>query len=185
MQMAEPMSVFAEVWPVAADAAGIWLVTGDRLISDAVGSDNDPWDEGKALLNRHEVTDLGSLVYFHGTSNRPDRGKWIVAHVAVVEGGESVRARFPHALPITSDLMDYVGKPFPHGPTTAPIPRDIDVLLHACAHLSYLVGTNSDFRAALIAAGSGGDWLRELSRIEARLAEMYRTDWDTLERIPA
>jgi hypothetical protein len=51
--MAEPMTQYAEVWPMAADEAGIWLVTGDRLITGSpVMSDSDPWDEASCCSPR-------------------------------------------------------------------------------------------------------------------------------------
>jgi hypothetical protein len=190
MQMAEPMSTWSEVWPVAADEAGIWLLTGDRLITESpVMSDSDPWDEAKLLLAAIGVTDPGALKYLHGTSCRPDRGKWVVTHVAVVETDGPALADWPFALPLTPELMDHVGKPLPHGPTSAPIPRDVDVAYHAAGHLADLLARNSEFRALVYGevgtppTPAGPHWHQHLSVLEPKLAQMYRTDWDTLGRI--
>jgi hypothetical protein len=190
--MAEPMGLYAEVWPLAADEAGIWLVTGDRLVTGSpVTSDSDPWDECKLLLAEIGVTEPGTFAYLHGTSCRPDHGKYVITHVAVVETDGPVRADWPFALPLTAELMDYVGKPLPHGPTTAPVPRDVDVALHAAGHLADLLGRNSEFRALVYGEpgtppmASGPDWLKHLSVLDPKLAMMYRTDWDTLGRLPA
>jgi hypothetical protein len=186
----EPMTLRAEVWPLAADQAGIWLLTGDRLVMESpVTSDSDPWDEAKLLLAGIGVTDPGSLRFLHGTSCRPDHGKWVITHVAVVEAGDPVRADWPFALPLTSELMDYAGKPLPHGPTTAPLPRDWDVACHAAGHLAELRIRNSVFRGLIYGEpgtprmASGLHWGRELSDLDPKLATMYRTDWDTLGRI--
>jgi hypothetical protein len=190
--MAEPMGLRAEVWMFAADAAAIWMPTGDRLVMESpIGSDSDPWDEAKLLLAEVGVAEPGALAFLHGTSCRPDRGKWIVTHAAVVETSDPVRADWPFALPLTAELMDYVGKPIPHGPTTAPVPRDVDVAYHAAGHLADLLARNSTFRALVYGEpgrppmASGPHWHKHLSVLDPKLAMMYRTDWDTLGRLPA
>jgi hypothetical protein len=190
--MAEPMGLRAEVWMFAADAAAIWMPTGDRLVMESsIGSDSDPWDEAKLLLAEVGVAEPGALAFLHGTSCRPDRGKWIVTHAAVIETSDPVRADWPFALPLTAELMDYVGKPLPHGPTTAAVPRDVDVAYHAAGHLADLLARNSTFRALVYGEpgrppmASGPHWHKHLSVLDPKLAMMYRTDWDTLGRLPA
>jgi hypothetical protein len=190
MHMAEPMAVWAEAWPLAATSTGIKLLTTERLITGSpVPADSDPWDEAKALLRQIGVVDEPELahecrlVYLHGSSNRPDHGRWIVTHLAVVEAGEVTKddPRWPDAVDIR-DLLEYFGRPYPHGATEPPVPRDADVVNHAAGHAADLLAKNSEFIAAIDGTPSGEDWRRELGLRAPELAMMYRTDWDTLGR---
>lgn len=181
----EPMAIWSEVWALAANAKTIELIPGDRLITGSpVTSDSDPWDEAKALLAARGITDApgGGLVYLHGTSCRPDHGKWIVTHVAVVEVADW--SAWPLSLDTENWLADF-GRPYPHGATEPPVPRDVDVANHGAGHLADQLARNAEFIAALDGTPSGADWRRHLARRRPELATMYRTDWDTLGRIPA
>jgi hypothetical protein len=53
--MAEPMAVQVEIWPVAADAAGVWLLSGDDAWRPelAVPSDSEPHAEVELALAQH------------------------------------------------------------------------------------------------------------------------------------
>jgi hypothetical protein len=185
MHMAEPMAVWAEAWVLAADTEGIKLPFGGRrlITGSPVTSDSDPWDEAKALVARAGIAPE-ALVYIHGSSNRPEGGKWIVTHLAVVELGAISPDDWPDVVN-TDRLLEYFGRPYPHGATEAAVPRDADVINHALGHAADLLVKDSEFIAAIDGTPSGEDWRRELGRRTPELAMMYRTDWDTLGRIPA
>lgn len=182
--MSNPMSVAAEWWLLAADAAGAWLCL-ERREPVTVYADGDPWFTTKLELAALGVVDptddrfipqpdaRAELVYLHGTSGRPDNGRYLVTHLAVAEVGEDVLAVYPDALPVTPELLEYVGRPFPHGPTTAPVPRDVDVLLHAAGHAAYLRDTNGEWRDVLYRTPSGPAWREYLAPIAPVLAKQY------------
>lgn len=192
----EPMGVAAEGWLLAADAGGAWLCV-PRQEPSAVYSDGDPWYTAKldlaglGVLDPHDDLfaprpDLlpydAELVFLHGTSGRPDNGRWLVTHAAIADvAGGDVLAVFPDALPVTPELLEYVGCPIPHGPTTAPVPRDVDVLFHAIGHLAYLRETNGEWQGVLERSASGQAWLDYLAPLAPLLAKQYtrreREEW--------
>lgn len=196
--MAEPMGVEAEAWALAADPTmdektgrpgTIWLLPADRLGPTVTYSDSDPWDVAKLELAALGIVDPiddnyvqtpgrpNDLAFLHGTSGRPDLCRYIVTHMAVVEvAAEFVREQWPQALPVTEELLRYAGKPYPHGPTTAPVPRDIDVLWHGIGHLAYLRDYNSEFAEVLAVQPSGRWWLAALEPLAPQLAKQYRRD---------
>jgi hypothetical protein len=196
--MTEPMGVEAEAWALAADATPdpktgrpgtIWLLPADRVGPTVTYSTGDPWDTAKLDLAGLGIVDptddnyvqvpgrLNDLVFLHGTSGRPDRYRYIVTHMAVVEvAAEFVRELWPQALPVTDELLKYAGKPYPHGPTTAPVPRDIDVLWHGIGHLAYLRDYSSEFAEVLTSKPSGRWWLAALEPLAPLLAKQYRRD---------
>jgi hypothetical protein len=139
--MSEPMQVWVEVWPIAADQAGIWLVSG----ADAwrprlpVMADSEPWAEARLELSDHG-TALDDLLLLHQTSSRVDGPRFVTTHVAVLDVyGEPVRARWPEAQPVSLALAEAVGKPPTHGPTEPPSPRYVDVLYHGLRHYRLLM----------------------------------------------
>jgi hypothetical protein len=125
--MANDMATYMEVWPVAADHAGIWLLSGADAWRSAIPlqSDTDPQGEVELLLAGHGVTAPQML---HSTSWRADLPRLILTYIAVIDAGPAVRATWPQALPVSLDLPGAVGKPFPHGPAEAPTVRAVDVL---------------------------------------------------------
>ena len=76
-------------------------------------------------VDRPELAHQRKLVYLHGSSNHPEDGKWIVTHIAVVEAGEIPESEWPAAID-TDKLLERFGRPYPHGATEAPVPRDVD-----------------------------------------------------------
>ncbi len=58
----------------------------------------------------------------------------------------------------------------PLQPDAAPIPRYIDVLIHAIRHLRFLLDTDSDVADAL-----GPEWARHLRQFEPVLSGLYTT----------
>src|SRR5215216_6715256 len=107
-----PMIVIAEVWPVAADELGLWLLSGDGpRPSLPVMDDSEPFDYAEMELMQAGM--WATTKVLHSTSWRVDRGDLIVTYLAVVECEGLVRSRWPDALPISVKVADAVGQP-PH-----------------------------------------------------------------------
>jgi hypothetical protein len=164
--MSEPMNVTVEVWPVAADEAGLWLVSGsDAWRYGPVAADGDVHFEVEMLLREHGITDVAAA---HSTSWRADGPSVVLTYMAVVEPGGVVRERWPEARPVTAGFADAVGKPPTHAATEAPVPRYCDVLLHGLRHLDYLLAHDETAAVAL-----GELWRRHLEPLGPALAGLY------------
>ncbi|MQA15580.1 MAG: hypothetical protein GEV09_15865 [Pseudonocardiaceae bacterium] len=162
----EHMGVVPEVWPVAADELGIWLLSGrDAWRGDRIPADSEPHFEVEGLLYAHRVERAALL---HSTSWRPDGPHVVLTYMAVIGVNELVRDEWPAALPVSAELLPHVGNPFPHGPTEVPVARDIDVLHHGLRHLRFLLDTDSSARDALTRW-----WKEHLSQLTPTLAGMY------------
>jgi len=165
--MLEPMTVQVEVWPVAADDAGLWLISGsDALRSGAVMADGEPHDEVESLLYQYGL-DCDSAM-LHSTSWRVHGPSVILTYMAVIRADDFVCGIWPDAQPITADLATAVGKPLTHAPNEPPTPRFVDVLLHGLRHLRYLMQHDVTNAAAM-----GDLWRRHLEPLEPALATMY------------
>ena len=179
-----PLAVRVEVWPVAADRFGIWLVSpeGDAWRSDLLRADNEPHRAVQQVLREHPEQRhaaggaADSVRLLHSPSWRMDRDAVVLTYVAVLGGHgshEYVRDVWPDARPISHELTDAVGKPFPHGPIEPPTPRYIDVLLHGIRHLRFLLDTDDSARAEL-----DDYWQLHLYNLHPALAGMYRIPID-------
>jgi len=169
--MLEPMTVWVEVWPVAADEAGLWLL-----------SDGEPWLDGPVMADssEHFTVDMllrsrsiaaDDLLWLHSTSWHPDGPRHVDTYLAVVDlAGSPACELFPHAVPITPDLYGHpeVCKPPTHGATEEPVPRELDVLFHALGHLKDQIRKNATTRGAV-----GEVWAARLEPFEETLAGMY------------
>ncbi|HEX3957777.1 MAG TPA: hypothetical protein VHZ03_14260 [Trebonia sp.] len=167
--MAENMPIIPEVWPVAADRAGLWLISGDDAWrTSAVASDSEPHFEIELELMGRGVR--GRLAMMHSTSWRIDGPRMIVTYMAVIVADDLVKGIWPDARPITAKLLDAVGKPAGHEPTEAPAPRYIDVLAHGLRHLRFLMDTDASNAAAM------GEAMRQrLEPLTPALAGLYAT----------
>jgi len=164
----EPMTTAVEVWPVAADEVGIWLLSGgDALRGGPVMADACMFAEVGLLLEGLGVPD-GDVAAVHSTSWRQEGPRQVDTFMAVIAAGGLVRNRWPAALPVTADLAAVVGKPFTHAASGPPTPRYVDVLMHGLRHLHYLVEHDATAAAAL-----GELWRRHLGPFEPALAGMY------------
>ena len=160
----EHMGVIVEVWPVAADQTGIWLLSGqDALRSDRIPSDSEPHWEVENLLGYGEKAAL-----LHSTSWRIDGPRIVLTHMAVIATADLVRADWPGAMPIAAELLPTVGNPAPHGAAEVPAPRYVDVLMHGLRHLRFLLDTDAGARGVLT-----GRWAQHLAAMEPALAGMY------------
>ena len=166
--MLEPMTVTVEVWPVTADEAGLWLISGgDAWRYGPVVADSDVHYEVESLLADH---DLGSddTAALHSTSWRPDGPSVVLTYMAVITVSGFARVRWAPALPVTPALADAVGKPPTHAAAEAPVPRYVDVLLHGLRHLKYLSEHDATNAAAM-----GELWKRHLEPFAPALAGLY------------
>jgi hypothetical protein len=78
-----PMIVVAEVWPVAADELGLWLLSGDGpRPSLPVMDDSEPFDYAEMELMQAGM--WATTKVLHSTSWRVDRGDLVVTYLAVV-----------------------------------------------------------------------------------------------------
>lgn len=166
--MAENMAVGVEVWPVAADAVGIWLLSGADAWRPAlpVQADNEPHADVELVLAEQGITGAAGLL--HSTSWRVDGVRVVLTYIAVVQVNGLVRDEWPAALPVDLDLADTVGRPPTNAANEAPAPRYIDVLLHALRHLRFLLDHDATASAAL-----SGPIRDHLLRLEPALAGMY------------
>lgn len=166
--MSEHMGAVVEVWPVAADEHGIWLLSGDDAWrSGRVPADDEPHSDLDRVLDEHGTRERTR--YVHSTSWRVDGPHIVLTYVAVVgTDGQPAREGWPDALPIGRALADQVG-PAEAGPALEPpTPRHIDVLLHGVRHLRHLLDTD-----AVGAAELTGTWPEHLAAIEPALDIMY------------
>jgi len=164
--VSEHMGVTVEVWPVAADAAGIWLLSNDAWRSARIDADSEPHSELEYILwnqRAHEQTQFA-----HSTSWRVDGPHIVLTYIAVISVDELVRDTWPEAMPVSARLADAVG-PAGAGPALSqPAPRHIDVLLHGIRHLRFLLDTDTTARQALTEP-----WPTHLARLEPALSGMY------------
>ena len=178
--MAENMTVTVEVWPVAADDAGIWLISGgDAWRYGPVKADSDVHYEIELLLFQHGI-DPDDAVFLklgtgaprtealHMTSGRPDGPTYVLTYMAVVDVSGYVLETWPDAAPITAALPAAVGKAPPHGAADVPVPRWVDVPLHGLRHLRLLMDYDAETSAALDA-----NWRRHLAPLEPALFTMF------------
>jgi hypothetical protein len=178
--MGELMTVTVEVWPLAADEAGIWLLSdGDAWRFGPVEAASDVHYEAELLLFRHGI-DPGDAVFIrlaadtpqtaalHSTSWRPHGPTIVLTYMAVVKSGGYARERWPAAAPLTAALPEAVGKAPPHGAAEVPVPRLVDVPLHGLRHLRFLMDYDAETAAAL-----DENWRRHLAPLEPALFTMF------------
>jgi hypothetical protein len=167
--MAEPMSIFVEVWPFAADDLGIWLVSGDDAWRPTlpVMADTEPHNDVEFELSDHGALDKVALL--HSTSWRADGPHVILTYVAILNvTGSDVLADWPQARPVSPLLPSAVGHPPTHAAVEPPAPRYIDVMLHGIRHLSFLQHSDTTARSAM-----PNPWPQHLQGLEPALAGMY------------
>lgn len=168
-----PMIVQAEVWPVAADETGLWLL-GDRpRPSLPVMSDAEPHDYAEMELM--QACMWAATKVLHSTSWRVDHDRtqrcnyMVVTYLAVVACDGLVRGEYPDAIPITLAAADAeLGRVPTHGPTQAPAVRQFDVLFHALRHLRFLLVSDATVAHALPPV-----WGEHLAALDPAIARMY------------
>jgi hypothetical protein len=176
------MGVSIEIWPLAADETGIWLLSGHggAWSYGPVMADSDVHYEAELLLFSHGI-DPGDAAAFitlppgapaagviHSTSWRPDGPAIMLTYVAVIAAAGYVLDTWRDAVPVTAALPAAIGPAPPHRAAAVPAPRVADVLLHGIRHLRFLLGYDAETAAALDAA-----WRRHLAPLEPALAVMF------------
>lgn len=166
------MSIYVEVFPIMADAAGVWLLDEDAWRSATpVPADSDAHAEVILLLAQHGLHEGdGHLMEIHSTSWRQDGPRMWLTWYAAVDCPGPVIEHWPNAQPIDVNLAQHLGRAPEHGPLEQPAPRDWDVLLHALRHIKYRMITD---QMAARMYGQGAHWRRALDRLEPAMAEMY------------
>jgi hypothetical protein len=166
--MSEPMAVRLEVWPVAADEQGLWLVSGADAWRPAlpIAADGDVHADVELELSQRAVLD--DVVMLHSTSWRQDQHGLVVTYLAILRRSGFVRENWPSAEPISSRLPSIVGKPTTHAAAEPPMPRRIDVLHHALRHVAFLRDHD-----ATVAAVLDAQWRAHLAEFDPALATMY------------
>ena len=77
--MLEPMTVHVEVWPIAADEIGLWLVSGDDCWrAGPVMADDEPHSEVEYAVSEHMLLDDVALL--HSTSWRVDGPRVVLTY---------------------------------------------------------------------------------------------------------
>jgi hypothetical protein len=169
IQQTEPtMTVTVEVWPVAADETGIWLLSPDGpWPSPPIPADSEPHMAVELELIQHTVN-LADVAVIHSTSWRTEHTSAILTYVAVVRTEGLVVGEWPDARPVSLELANHVGRPPTHGPMEPPAPRYVDVLYHALRHLRFLLTSDATVAAALTEA-----WGTHLASLTPAIAHMY------------
>lgn len=171
----EYMQVRPEVWPLAADRMGIWLLSGAQQWKPLgpVYSDGSVHADVEGILTTNGVDiDPELLLVLHSPSWRSDGYAVILSYVAVVAvQGDFVRSQWPGAEPVSPLLPAAVGQPLKHGPVDPPIVRDVDVLLHALRHLAFLRLYDSTSAAVL---ERNRYWSAALDTLQPALAGLYQ-----------
>jgi hypothetical protein len=171
--MSEPMQVWVEVWPVAADKQGIWLCSGSSGAWRETGpvyADHTPSSDAELLAAHHGARDVA---LFHSTSWREEPPRTVVTFVAVLKlaSGSLVLDAWPAAAPIDpAGLTAVAGPAASWSGSDSPPPRDLDVVLHAVRHLAFL-----NIYDPPLAAVFPDHWREHLSDVAPALAGLYRS----------
>ncbi len=181
--MGELMTVSVEEWPLAADDAGIWLLSNSGPWRHGpVEAASDVHYEAELLLFGHDIDpdDVAAFVrlpastprteVIHSTSWRPDGPTIVLTYMAVVKVGGYALETWPYAAPVTPSLLAAVGPAPAHGAAQVPVPRVLDVLFHGMRHLKFLASDEGD---AETATALDANWLRHLEPLRPALARMF------------
>lgn len=171
------LKVTTEVWALAADSLGIWLISdSDAWRSGPIDAESEPHIEVERLIRENDAERAGStLAAIHSTSWRRDSDSIVLTYVAAFATLDYARSIWPAAKPVTVPLTAAVGRPPVHPPTDAPTPRYIDVLIHAIRHLRLLLDYDAGIRDSLDDA-----WRGHLAPLEPALAGMYDPERSTI-----
>jgi hypothetical protein len=181
--MSNDLPTVIELLVLGADQTAPWLLSGDRpLVSDAVQSDVGKY--GTAEQTAQWFLRGLPLKVLHQTSSRDAKNLGVETWVAIPDlGDEPVVSYFPGAAPVTPELLETVGRPFPHGAAQPPLNRTVDVLQHALRHIAWLIGPFGD---ANIRAALEPWWPVHLRTLQPALSTLYTDLYSPApERLPA
>ena len=178
--MPELMTVTVEVWPLAADDAGLWLLSdGDAWRFGPVEATSDVHYEVELLLFQHGI-DPGDAVFIrvpadmpqtgalHSTSWRPHGPTIVLTYMAVVKAGGYVRERWPAAGPSTPRCPRRSARPRRTARPRCPYPDWSTSPLTGLRHLRFLMDYDAETSAAL-----DENWRRHLVPLETALFTMF------------
>lgn len=163
-----PMAVTVEVWPVAADAAGIWLLSGEEGPWPSLPVSSASGPHAAAQLELIQRGALGDTLALHSTSWRPNGPVITLTYVAVLSCGGPIPSRWPDARPVSVETAAEVGSEPAHEPTEPPMVRLWGVLLHSLRHLAFLLETD-----AAVASALDEHWRAHLATLQPAIAVMY------------
>jgi hypothetical protein len=160
------LPVRVEVWPVAVDAAGIWLLSGEGpWTSPPLSVDCSPHAAVCDTLAQACIDSPPALI--HSTSWRHEEQAVLLSYAVAFPPAESVSARHPAGRLLAPALARAVGSAR-RDPKEPPTVRAVDVLLHALRHLQMLIETDVEARRAL-----SGSWQRHLAAFAPALAGLF------------
>jgi hypothetical protein len=170
--MANDMAVHVEVWPLAADEAGIWLLSGAEawMLGRAgmpVQTDSDPHGDAEQILAVRGARRKGDVRFLHSTSWRVDLPRLIVTYIAALTRGlrcgPTGRRRCPYrwSSPTGSGRCRM-------GLRSAPGVADDAVLLHGIRHIAFLLETDPRATESL-----DDTWRAHLAGLAPALAGLY------------
>jgi hypothetical protein len=172
--MTEHKPHIAEIWPLAVDDLGIWLISGrDAWRTGPVPSGSGADFEAKLELFAYGIS-VGDLPWMHSTSWRDELPRMIVTYAAWVQapGSDLVRGAWRNAMPVTAEAAAAVGPAPPHHPAQPPEPTYWHVLMHGLRHMKYLSDPANDVDSAAVLA-TDDRWARHLAPFEPELARMF------------
>jgi hypothetical protein len=172
--MTENKPHIAEIWPLAVDDLGIWLISGrDAWRTAPVPSGSGADFEAKLELFAYGIG-RQHVPWMHSTSWRDELPRLIVTYAAWVRpaGLDLVRGTWRNAMPLTAEAAAAVGPALPHAPAQPPEPTYWHVLMHALRHMKWLSDPANDATSAATLA-SDARWARHLTPFQPELARMF------------
>lgn len=166
--MSEHMGAIIELWVVAADRTGIWVLNrgAEPWYTDRIMADQFVHSEVELLACEHAISQ--ALPVIHSTSWRQEGPHIVLTYLAIADAGPFVQDAWPDAVPLTAEVLNDVGHAIPHAANTPPLNRTFDVLINGIRHLRYLRDHDAPARAAM-----SDDWKRHLGPVEPALAGYY------------
>jgi hypothetical protein len=177
--MTENKPHVAEIWPLAVDDLGIWLISGrDAWRTGPVPSGSGADFEAKLELFAYGIG-KDQLPFIHSTSWRDELPRLIVTFAAWVQParGDLVRGTWRGAMPLTAGAAKAVGPARPHAPAEPPQPTYFHVLMHALRHIKWLSDPANDIDSAAVLA-TDGRWGRHLAPFQPELARMFTEPYE-------
>jgi hypothetical protein len=179
--MTEYMRTWVEVFPVAATADGIWLLSGSApwRSSDAVPADKTPWWVMEEVLLEHNIrpsrnSTQGKNMLLTAVANHQSSDRWPLGQgqtdtfVSILPDGTVL----PGALPISLPAVEGMGRPEPHAADEEPdVITAAGVLLHTLRHVRFLSLFDGTYRRDLPPLLAG-----HLEVLQPALAGLYEDE---------
>ena len=163
--------VTAQVFPIAADRQGIWLLSGEWPWSTAAIAETITIHEAVQESLMQRGIPLADVPLLHQTSCMDVGPVEVNTYLAVVRCEGPVLRHFPQAEPASRTLAAELGPPPTHGSAEAPDPRVWDQFTHGLRHLRHLRDTNATARRDMPAP-----LRRHLEEWEPELFRMYEQE---------